>query len=61
MGPSGCGKTTLLSLLAGRKNIIKDPDILPISMFNANIQQGQILANNNQYTNDDFCEFGAYV
>ena len=61
MGPSGCGKTTLLSLLARRKNIIKDPDILPISMFNANIQQGQILANNNQYTNDDFCEFGAYV
>jgi ABC-type Fe3+/spermidine/putrescine transport system ATPase subunit len=37
MGPSGCGKTTLLSLLAGRKNIIQDPDIMPTSIFNANV------------------------
>jgi hypothetical protein len=37
MGPSGCGKTTLLSLLAGRKNIITDPDIIPSTIFNANI------------------------
>jgi len=37
MGPSGCGKTTLLSLLAGRKNIIKDPDFIQTTMFSANI------------------------
>lgn len=50
LGPSGCGKTTLLTLLAKRCKYEAQLDI-----------NSTIRANNQCYTADDFCRFGAYV